>query len=91
MTDKLDIARNIKELRKEKNMTQTEFAVLIGKSQSTVYGYESGQILPTFETLCRMSEVLSVEVERLLGLSGKLSGIEELRAFYLEHIINNQE
>ena len=91
MTDKLDLGKNIKELRKEKNITQTDFAELIGKSQSTVYGYETGQILPTFETLCRMSEVLSVDIERLLGLSGKLSGIEEIMAYYLERIMNNQE
>ena len=39
-------AKEVKEIRKELNLSQEEFAKLIGVSKNTVYNYENGSTIP---------------------------------------------
>ena len=43
-------------LRKEKDLTQAEFARLCGKQRTTVSGYETEGKEPDFALLCQMAD-----------------------------------
>lgn len=58
---------NIKNLRKERGMTQEEMAVRLNVVRQTVSKWEKGLSVPDAEMLQRIAEVLEVTVPRLLG------------------------
>lgn len=60
---------NLAWFRKSKLMTQVELAEAIGVRPPTVSGYETGFNEPSLEILCRISNVLDVSTDCLLGLS----------------------
>ena len=47
-------------LRKEKDLTQAEFARLCGKQRTTVSGYETEGKEPDFALLCQMADYFGV-------------------------------
>ena len=58
-------------LRKEKDLTQAEFARLCGKQRTTVSGYETEGKEPDFALLCQMADYFGVTTDYLLGLSNQ--------------------
>lgn len=56
----------LKEIRKEKNLTQTQLAEEIGVSPSSVYLWERGAVNPGYGTLVLISEKLQVDIKELL-------------------------
>ena len=56
----------LKELRRERHMTQSELARLLQVSDGAVSMYESGQRQPNFETLKKIADIFSVTVDYLL-------------------------
>lgn len=52
----------IKELRKEKGLTQAAFAQSIGVSVPSVGGYEAGRIKPSAKVLDKIKEVYGTEI-----------------------------
>lgn len=54
-------------LRKEKGLTQAEFARLCGKQRTTVSGYETEGKEPDFALLCQMADYFGVTTDYLLG------------------------
>ena len=52
----------IRELRKEKNLTQADFARSIGIGVSTVGTYESGRAKPSAAVLAKIREVYGVDL-----------------------------
>lgn len=66
--EEFNFGKRLKDYRKRNKMTQAELANLLGKSTSTIYGYETNQILPSYATVCQMSAIFSVEIEDLLDL-----------------------
>lgn len=60
---------NLAWFRKRKLMTQVELAEAIGVRPPTVSGYEVSYNEPSLEILCRISNVLDVSTDCLLGLS----------------------
>lgn len=63
-----ETGQKIKELRKMRKLTHAQLAQKIGKTQSTISKYESGEISIDLNTLYRIAEVLQVYVEQLLSL-----------------------
>lgn len=74
----------LKELRKEKGLTQQELAALLGKTESVVRKYENGSVFPrtsvisnwekglngtTNDSLIGLSQFFDVTTDYLLGLS----------------------
>lgn len=47
MDDKLTLKNNLKEIRTEKGMSQSELAQLVGVSRNTISSIETGQFNPT--------------------------------------------
>ena len=62
-----------KELRKSKNLTQTEFASLIHVDQSTVSKWEQDKITPDIQTMQLLAEFFGVSVDYLLGRGSNIS------------------
>ncbi len=57
----------LKQLRKNKGLTQAEIANIIDMSQSVYARYESGKIDPPIETLKALADYFGVSVDEILG------------------------
>lgn len=57
----------IKELRKEKNITQVRLAKSLNIAQPTLSGYETGNFQPDNETLLKIADFFGVTIDYLLG------------------------
>ena len=64
----MNIGQTIKELRKEKNLSQTELAALLFTSQDTVSLWERGKSLPDIMAIIRMTQIFGVTSDYILGL-----------------------
>lgn len=62
-----DFSTVFKNLRKDNNLTQAELAKKLGVAPSTVGMYERGQREPDFETLEKIANCFSVNMNTLLG------------------------
>ena len=67
----LNIAGNIKLLRRARKMTQAELARRVGVTNATVSAYEVGSRMPSFEVLVRLAQVFHVSTDNLLGISNR--------------------
>ena len=65
----MSVGERIQEMRKSKNLTQKELAIMSGTSEITIRQYEIGKREPRIEQLCRIAKVLNVSTDYLLGLS----------------------
>lgn len=75
-------AERLKELRKKSYLTQVELAKRLGIGQSSYADWERGKKKPTQENLVKISQVLGVSIDYLVGSSednlGELDNIELL-------------
>ncbi|NLI59583.1 MAG: helix-turn-helix transcriptional regulator [Clostridium sp.] len=63
------LSEKLKELRKEKGVTQNEVAKLLGVDRSTYGKYETGDSTPDADKLMWLAEYFNVSVDYLLGRS----------------------
>lgn len=71
----MDIGTRIKELRKEKKMTQAELAAHAEISRSYLADVEAGRYNPSLDTLTRLAQALGIEVPVLFkGDTGQPAG-----------------
>ncbi len=59
--------KRLKEMRLMCRLTQREMAERLGISQPSYIRYENGSSEPTLENLAKISEILDVSVDYLLG------------------------
>ncbi len=57
----------LKQLRKERNLTQTELGNKINVTKVSISGYESGNRTPDTDTLHRIADFFEVSTDYLLG------------------------
>ena len=57
----------ISEYRKMKGITQKEFAEKLGVSAGNLCEWEKGRIEPSISALIKMSELLDISVDELIG------------------------
>lgn len=57
----------LKELRKEKNLTQAKVAEALGITQQSYARWESGKVTPTSEKLAQIAKFYGVTTDYLLG------------------------
>lgn len=69
----------LKELRKEKEITQEKLANYLNVSRSTIAGYETGKRKPEYETLQKLANYFNVSVDYLLGNSKERSSAEKIK------------
>lgn len=60
MDDKLILKNNLKEVRNEKNLSQTDLAKLVGVSRNTISSIETGQFNPT----AKLALILCIALEK---------------------------
>lgn len=57
----------LKELRKEKKLTQYEMGGILNVAPTTYLGYEKENYQPTIETLCKLADFYNVTLDYLVG------------------------
>lgn len=62
------LAKNLKELRKQKELSQEKLARLVDISYNTIAKIEAGKVRnPTFETLSKLADVFGISIDELVG------------------------
>lgn len=61
-----EIGKKIKEIRKEKGLTQLDLSVKSHCEENSIYRFEKGMSNPTIKTLFHIAQGLEVEVHELL-------------------------
>lgn len=61
--------QRLKQLRKEKGLTQVMLAETLGVSKGTVAMWETGKRMPCFDMLSRLSELFDRRVDYIIGTS----------------------
>lgn len=59
---------NLRDLRKEKSLSQKQMAEKLCISQQTYSDYENGKTEPTLDTIIELSKIFNVSSDYLLGL-----------------------
>lgn len=59
--------KRLKELRKERQMTQQELADIIGVTKVSISGYESGNRFPSIDRITDLAYYFEVTTDYLLG------------------------
>ena len=62
-----ELGRRIAGARRNHGMTQDELARLVNVSRQTVSHWEQGFATPSFESLCRLTQLLGFDVSDLLS------------------------
>lgn len=57
----------IKNLRQQKNLSQSELAKIIGVSQKSISDYEIGKTQPDYDTLIKFANYFHTTIDNLLG------------------------
>ena len=71
------IGKNIKALRKKNQLTQSEFAKLIGVSRNSLSRYENGTSSISVELIDKICQTLNVSYVDVVGEEKMLSPMEE--------------
>lgn len=61
------LGENIMKYRKQKNLTQEDFAEALNVSRQTVYKWEASLSKPKLDKLKQITELLEITYEELLG------------------------
>ena len=61
------LAKRIKELRKEKDLTQEDLGKLINVTKVSICCYENGTRIPSLETIVALANAFEVSLDDLLG------------------------
>lgn len=62
-------SKRLRELRKEKGVSQVQLGELLGYGDTAISGYETGRNEPGFMDLIRICEILDVSADYILGIS----------------------
>ena len=65
------IGQKIRDLRKQKRMSQTELAKSAGVSQTTVTAWETGKAEPSSSAVSKLADIFNVTTDYLLGCPNK--------------------
>ncbi len=67
----LEFGKNLKKLRREKDLTQDELAVALSLSPQAISRYETGMAYPDIEMLPVIAGFFGVTIDKLLGVSSE--------------------
>lgn len=65
----------LKELRRANNLTQSQLAEKIGCNQTAIGKYERGDLQPSIEMLCKLSDIFGCSIDYLLGRENEMGQI----------------
>ncbi len=64
----MSIGENIRELRKERNLTQEALAKLLFVSQDTISLWELNKSLPDIKSIIKLTQIFGVSSDYILGI-----------------------
>lgn len=67
----IEIGKRLKELRKQKALTQEQLAKRLWVTKSLISAYESGLKFPSLDMLIKLSYIFGVSTDYLLGVDKK--------------------
>ena len=73
----MDFRERLKELRRQRGVSQAVLAERLGMSKSTIGAYETGDITPSLEALNALADFFNVDINYLLGK-------EDISMYYLD-------
>ncbi|AUP78315.1 helix-turn-helix domain-containing protein [Flavivirga eckloniae] len=86
----------IDEILKEKRISNSEFASMIGVSETSASAFKSGKTKPKFDTLVKIAEVLDVDIRQLFKptkggelLNGFVEYEDEIYRIYSKEDLQN--
>ncbi len=65
----MKFSQRLKELRKEKNLTQVELGSILNYGYTTIANYENGRNHPSLKDIIRIANIFDVSVDYLIGNS----------------------
>ena len=74
---KTTFGRRLKQLRKEKRMTQQQLGDRLRLARNTIAMYETGIREPSFRTVQHIADIMGTSVDYLLGRTNELNGTSE--------------
>jgi transcriptional regulator with XRE-family HTH domain len=63
----MKIGQKITELRKQKDLSQTDFAKTVGVSREMIGRYERGEVMPSIEVAKKIADALDISLDYLAG------------------------
>lgn len=66
-----DFGYRLRELRRAKGMTQTQAAMRLGLSKTTISGYENNIKTPSLDVLVKLAILYGVSSDYILGLENR--------------------
>lgn len=88
----VNMGSKLKNLRKEKQLTQKQIADRIGLAISAVSSYESGTRYPSYDVLIRLAHIFHVSTDYLLGVTDKreidVTGLNDQEVELISQIID---
>lgn len=64
-----EIGARMKDLRRNRNISQTELAKHLGVSKSVISSYETGVHFPPYDILIKIANLFDVSTDYLLGVT----------------------
>lgn len=64
----VEFGKRLRELRKQKNLTQKQLAALLGLQNSVISFYELGDRMPSPEVIVKLASSLHVSADYLMGI-----------------------
>ncbi|MBQ7674362.1 MAG: helix-turn-helix transcriptional regulator [Alphaproteobacteria bacterium] len=85
-----DFGANLKEIRKNRKLTQKKLAEKINVTESTICRYEANTLTPSYEGLISLAAVLNVPIEYLFSSERKSSvstyGLSDTQAEIIKNL-----
>ena len=85
----MNIGQKIPELRKQKELSQTDFAKTVGVSREMIGRYERGDVMPSIEVAKKIADALEVSLDYLAGDAKK--SVVDKQTIKLIHDIEDLE
>jgi transcriptional regulator with XRE-family HTH domain len=87
----MPLGQRIKELRKEKKMTQEELGKILGVSKVSISGYENDTRQPDNESLVKLANFFNVTTDYLLGENNTPKWANKKDATDLKKFLENND
>ena len=63
----MNIGHKVTELRKQKSLSQTDFAKIVGVSREMIGRYERDEVMPSIEVAKKIADALDISLDYLAG------------------------
>lgn len=91
IVDQIKIGSFLKELRKEKGLTQEQLAEQLNTSNRTISRWETGNNMPDLSMIITLAEYYDVEVREILDGERKSENMNEEMKYTLKNVVNYTE